>query len=115
MCTRATTEERNTLCRRYGFCLSSVPFFPMGLIARSLTPPGLTAAYLLKLCAWEYRVRIVWELGDKNFVVLHHWRRIDQFLWQGSLSIGPCQRLQKRCGFPEGQEQEFGTIRAPPG
>src|SRR6266478_3643706 len=61
------------------------------------------------------RVMLAWEMGEKNFVVLHHWGRIYQFLCQGCLNIGPSERLQERCGFPEGQEQEFGTIRASSG
>src|SRR6266446_2799761 len=57
-----------------------------------------------KSCGWEYRLRIVCEMGDNDFVVLHHWGGIHQFLCEGSLSIRPSQGLQKRCGFPEGQE-----------
>src|SRR5260370_10124079 len=64
----------------------------------------------LKLSGRECRLMMVWEMGDKNFVVLHHWGRIDQFPCHGPLHIGSSQRLQKRYIFPDGQEQEFGTI-----
>src|SRR6266403_1706259 len=52
------------------------------------------------------------KMGDDNFIILDHRRRIDQLRAKRSVNFGPGQSLKRGCRLPERQEQEFRVIGA---